>query len=128
MLFRSDVPGESQPFPVAINRTDVIAGYANNGNGTETGFVRAADGTITTFDAQGSAAYAYSINAKGAITGEWFDANDVPHGFVRSAKGKIKSFDPPGAILTEPWSINDNGVIAGDFADSNGYHGFIRTP
>jgi hypothetical protein len=52
------------------------------------GFVRAADGTISDFDAPGSAGTsANSINGEGVIAGAYTDANIVWHGFVRAADG-----------------------------------------
>jgi len=65
--------------------------------------VRAANGTITTFDAPGAGLGGHagtnpmSINTAGAIAGTYRDANLVYHGFVRAANGTITTFDAPGA-------------------------------
>jgi hypothetical protein len=76
----------------AINPKGTIAGAyvdANNGNH---GFVRARDGTITTFDVPDAGAGAFQgtspfgINAQGAITGYYIDASNVGHGFLRTAQ------------------------------------------
>jgi hypothetical protein len=51
------------------------------------GFVRAASGTITGFDAPGatgSGTFAWSINKAGAIAGYYVDKNSVSHGFLRT--------------------------------------------
>jgi hypothetical protein len=49
------------------------------------GFLRAPDGTITTFDSPGSTfTFAAAINPGGVITGGFIDASCVVHGFVRT--------------------------------------------
>ena len=55
-------------------------------------FVRAKDGTITTFDApgagtgpgQGSGIFSEAINPSGAIAGAYIDSSNVFHGFLRT--------------------------------------------
>ena len=77
---------------------------------------------------------AYANNSEGAIVGSYTDKNVVPHGFLRTVDGNIISFDAPGAGLgagldqgTVAYSINDLGVIAGQFEDNNNvFHGFVR--
>jgi hypothetical protein len=110
-----------------INDKGVIAGFYVNGSAVN-GFVRAADGTITTFDPHDSeATEAYGINNKDAVVGFYYTG--TIHGFVRNKAGKVRKFDPPGSTTTEPWGINARGVIAGQYIDSEGiYHGFIRKP
>jgi len=99
-------------------------------------------GTLTEFDvpganpAAGLGTQAFANNDLGVSVGVYTDMNLVPHGFIRAADGKITSFDAPGAGLgagleqgTEAFSINDFGVIAGQFEDPNDvFHGFIRFP
>src|SRR5580704_9787706 len=79
---------------------------------------------------------AFANNAEGTIVGSYTDANVVPHGFLRTPDGHIISFDAPGAGLganlnqgTVAYSINDLGVIAGQFQDASYvFHGFVRYP
>jgi hypothetical protein len=65
--------------------------YIDSGNVCH-GFVRAPDGTITTFDAPGAGTGAWqgtfplTINPAGAVTGYYVDASGVAHGFVRTMK------------------------------------------
>jgi len=133
-----DVPGDSGgtvPYG-GINAAGTITGYYVDASNAWHGFLRSSKGHFTTFSVSG--AYytaAESINAAGATTGWWADANfDAYHGFVRDPHGKITRFDPPGAGKdngqgTVPWSINDAGVISGQYQDTNGvYHGFVRDP
>lgn len=49
------------------------------------------------------------------------------HGFVRDASGNITVIDVPHAFATAAYTINDSGIIAGNFADEHQrYHGFVR--
>ena len=90
------------------------------------GFVRATDGTITTFSASDAGTgpfqgtYAFSINRSGAITGLTIDGNNVFHGYLRATDGTITIFDVPGQGTgpnqgTNAENINSTGVIAGWF-------------
>jgi hypothetical protein len=131
--------------PLSINAAGEIAGsYRDASSGACYGFVRAADGTIATFDAPGASlgtgmfqgTVAGSINDLGVIAGAYGDTNSVVHGFMRSADGTITTFDAPGAgtsgLLvygTAGFSINLSGVIAGTYTDPTSViHGFLLTP
>jgi hypothetical protein len=76
-------------FPQAINPEGEITGYYNDGHNLNRGFLRARNGTITTFDAPGAGTglnqgtLAVGINPEGAITGYYTDATNVNHGFLR---------------------------------------------
>ncbi len=126
---------------LSINKAGTITGLcvlAGTGNVAH-GFVRAADGTVTVFDAPGAGTVKHegtfptSINAGGVITGMVSDTNSVYHGFVRTAAGAFSTFNAPGAKLdldagTVPMSINTAGTITGMYRDSSlVYHGFVRT-
>jgi hypothetical protein len=110
------------------------------------GFVRAADGTFTIFDAPGAGTGALlgtipmSVNTGGSIAGFYVDANLLSHGFVRAANGTITVIDAPNASTagktkkgfnfsgTVAEAINAAGDIVGIYSDTNGvYHGFART-
>jgi hypothetical protein len=79
---------------------------------------------------------ALANNNEGTVIGFYTDENVVPHGFLRTRAGRITSFDAPGAGLgslldqgTVPYSINDEGTIAGQYQDPNNvFHAFIRYP
>ena len=91
------------------------------------GFVRASDGTVTTFDPSGSLyTIAYSINAKGSIAGSYVDSSEVGHGFVRAADGTFTVFDVSGSTGIAPESINVKGAIGGYYLDGSVAHGFLR--
>lgn len=104
----------------------------------------AQEGRIITFDVPGAdltpgdfnGTYPSGINSFGFITGAYQSADTVLHGFLRSPGGKFTTFQAPGADTTAgsyngtfPNSINDLGVITGNYWDANGVsHGFLRSP
>ena len=132
-------------FALSINAGGVIVGYYVDASDGYHGFVRSADGTITTLNAPGAGTgrspltgaslgtRALSIN-DGVIVGYYSDPNEVYHGFMVSASGTITTFNAPraGTTLatgTYPVSINDSGVIVGYYSNPNDvYHGFQLTP
>ena len=99
----------------------MIAGSFQDENYVYHGYIRAANGTITTFDVPGSGCpgnpppsaskgaapsggsgfgsgtEAISIDDAGDVAGNYTDPNCVRHGFVRTANGVITPFDAPGA-------------------------------
>jgi uncharacterized membrane protein len=133
-------PGCARP----INLFGEVAGYYIDANNVVHGYLRSPWGEFTTFDVpgegpQGLNCYAdcsLGLNDFGAITGYYLDANDVFHGYVRSPEGKTTTFDAPGADTnpgdfngTYPNSINDAGVITGNYQDTNStYHAFVLIP
>ena len=108
----------------------------------------AAGGHLIEFDAPGAATtvssacgsycgtFAYANNDEGTVVGTFTDEYVVPHGFLRSSDGQFVIFDAPGAGLgqgldegTVPYTINDYGVVAGQYQDRNlRFHAFIRYP
>ena len=133
-----DVPGALGTLGICINPAGVISGTYFDVSGVVDGYVRAGDGTFTTFAAPGAGTgqtQPLSINPGGAITGWFIDPSNVYHGFVRTPDGTITSFDAPGAdtsgsgLGTFPVSINDQGQITGYYIDANSvFHGFLRLP
>src|SRR6266567_8050559 len=92
-----DVPGAvNGTLAFAINPAGAITGTYFDANFVPHGFLRAHNGSFTTFDAPGaSITEATSINPAGAITGFYFDANFVPHGFLRAHNGSFTTFNLP---------------------------------
>jgi hypothetical protein len=101
-------------------------------------FVRATDGTFTTFDAATYPpcciwSFPSGMNPAGTITGSFNDGFSINHGFVRARDGTITTFDVPGAGTgrnegTAPLGITPKGVIMGLYFDASGTHGFLRSP
>jgi hypothetical protein len=113
-----------------INPAGVITGYYSDASGGTHGFLRAANGTFTTFDAPGAVngtSFLCCITPAGAVAGISFDANFVGHGFLRAPDGTFTSFDPQGSTFTAPSGINPAGTISGLYFDANFVeHGFLR--
>ena len=81
-----DVSGSTGTYADAINGPGAITGWYLDSKSNAHGFVRAADGTYTTFDPKRSAGtdpYG-GINNKGAVAGFYSDANEQQHGFLRT--------------------------------------------
>jgi hypothetical protein len=117
---------QEQPAPHTVNHQPALVQFDAPGAATASSAVCAPQcGTL-----------AYANNDLGAIVGFYTDKNIVPHGFLRTVNGTIVSFDAPGAGLgkgldqgTVAYSINDLGVIAGEFEDSSYVsHAFVRYP
>jgi hypothetical protein len=146
-----DAPGASADgldgggtFPAGINDLGEVSGNYVDANFVVHGFVRRADGRITTFDVRTTCTdnhnppadcafegtYAGNINIIGRVVGTYFGEDGNPHGFWRDADGSITQFDYPGAnFLTEPAGINDSGQITGVVSDPNGViHGLLVNP
>ncbi len=128
--------------PLSINAGGVITGFYVISYVPHApvyhGFVRAANGSIKTFDSPGTGSGNYkgilpiSINSAGVIAGAYGDTNGR-HGFVRATNGTITTFDAPGAAAqgwiqgTAGVSIDDAGDVAGMYTDTNAaLHGFVR--
>jgi hypothetical protein len=77
-------------FPSGISPAGAITGSFNDGFTINHGFLRASDGTVTTFDVPGAGTMKYKnqgtaplgINPAGVIMGLYIDANNVHHGFL----------------------------------------------
>jgi hypothetical protein len=100
------------------------------------GFVRARDGTFTTFDPPGAAssiptavigiAPPPSINPAGTVAGTYIDESGNYHGFLRAKNGAFTTIDAPDATgNTQIYVINPAGVMVGDLFCCTG---FIRYP
>jgi len=121
-----DVPGATSTYATCINSKSVVTGGFVDSGGNE-GFIRAADGTITTFSGQDCNISPASINRKGVITGWCQNREHLKRvvGFVRKLNGTVAEFHiPNGGFNTMPFGINDTGVIAGSYNDG----GFLRFP
>lgn len=138
--------------PLAINSAGVVTGPFRDANSSFHGFVRAADGSMTTFDVPGAGTFTTSgtvplaLDSQGNIVGTYLASDsatgtDMYHGFLRTAAGVITTFDPPGAASpssADVWAkyigtfatcLNDSGMVAGTYSDANGIrHGFLRLP
>jgi hypothetical protein len=100
-------------------------------------------GKVELFAVHGSTVTAcFGLNNRGYAVGTYEVSSGAIRGFLRSPNGEITDIDFPGAPLTpgtapcvgtiagtQPFGINDNGVISGHFWDSEyNEHGFLRYP
>jgi uncharacterized membrane protein len=104
---------------MSINDSMAVTGYYYVSSTVTRGFLRDADGAITTFDVSGGVwTEPESINAAGDITGFYEAVAGVPQGFLRYADGRIITFDPPcnGVChVSVPVGINAFEEIAGNY-------------
>jgi hypothetical protein len=118
------IPGAVGTYPMSINASMVVTGYYSVSATVTRGFLRAADGTITTFSVRnGVQTVPESINDAGEITGFYEDAGGYPLGFLRNADGQVITFDTSCApqyssvsgncLSSLPVSINAFGLIGG---------------
>jgi predicted membrane protein len=108
-----------------INPAGAITGRYCNAAGCH-GFLRAPDGTYTTFDVPAGDTTPDAINPAGTITG-WYCNAAGCHGFLRATDGTFTTFDVPGDVGgTYPGSINPRGMTTGPYIDANNLHGFLR--
>jgi hypothetical protein len=113
------VPGALGTYPTSINGSMEVTGYYNVSSMVARGFLREADGTITTFDVGGGIwTQPEGINAVGNITGFYYEKSGAAvQGFLRYADGRIITFAGNPAIYLGllPVSINDFDEIAGNY-------------
>jgi uncharacterized membrane protein len=125
-----DVSGASGTAADGVNAKGTVVGTYWDRAYTYHGFIRAANGTITTFDAPEGATVmdARTLNRRGTAIG-WYYLGGIYHGFLRTADGKIKTIDPDGSNDASPNAIGDDGIIVGAYSTSSSSytHGFIRT-
>ena len=119
-----------------ITPAGTVGGAYHDPQGFVHAFVRAPDGTFTTFSVPGNIGiYPACINEEGAMTGAYFAPIDAEfHGYVRAPDGTITTFDDPAAAYgkfqgTAGIGINAWGEVVGVYFDANyALHGFIRYP
>jgi hypothetical protein len=131
--------GTTTAWAQCVNSAGAMTGYYFDQNGAAHGYVRAPDGTITTFDAPGAGTgsgqgtYTWAINPAGTTAGASQDNNGVYHGLLRAADGTITMFDAPAAGTgngqgTQAEGIDPTGAVTGYYTDANNVsHGYLRT-
>lgn len=134
----------SGTYPQGINNLGEVTGYYGDANSVFHGFVRRANGQITTFDVPTKCTKTSSppddcafegtfpavVNVLGEIVGTYYGENGNPHGFLREADGTIKKVNAPGAgNFTDIQAIDDFGQMAGYVVDGNVViHGLVVKP
>jgi hypothetical protein len=114
------VPGAAMTNPTSINDSLSVAGTYGSAEGLTGGFVRTADGRITTFDVGQVYTGELQINAVGEIAGVYQDVSGDSRGFTRSANGSITKFNPGGPTgFTDVRAINSRGTVVGIYSTTN---------
>jgi hypothetical protein len=123
------VPGALGTYPMSINNSMTVTGYYYVSPTVTRGFLRDADGNITTFSVRdGVWTEPESINTAGDITGFYEDfpaaqSFGVLHGFIRYADGRTVTFNGPASgnagSQAQPIGINDWGEVVGNFPFPN---------
>lgn len=148
-----DAPNSTMTVPQAINVFGQIAGYYQDANGFQLGFLRKRNGRFTSFEADQSSihfpTFVTDINTRGEIIGYIYHPDGGSPAFLRQTDGTIVLFNggptstPSAAIATEPVprlcagdncvdgtgpiAINALGQITGAFG-AGLYFGFLRQP
>jgi hypothetical protein len=131
-------------FAFGINDLGEIGGWYVDDNEVHHGYLRTPNGRIATFEYSGAGTgfcqgtLSWEMNSWGVTAGHYIDSENVFHGFLRALDGRITPFSVEGAGTvpgecggqgTYVAGINQAGVIAGEYADSNwNDHGYVRTP
>jgi hypothetical protein len=131
-------------YPQAINALGEVTGYYGDSNAVFHGFVRRADGRITTFDFPTTCTktatppedcafegtFPSAVNVLGQVVGTYAGEDGNPYGFLREVDGTIKKVAVPNAgDVLQIQAINDFGQMTGIVTDSNGVdHGVIVKP
>jgi hypothetical protein len=145
-----DVPGSTLTQPTSFTTAFEIAGaFCDRTScpppiglfGGARGFLRASNGTFTTFDAPRGSSGLFpsiyniggqppSVTTTGAIAGTYLDSSGVEHGFLRAGNGVETTIDAPGAAYTEVLAINPSGVVVGDSFNptTSRFLPFLRAP
>jgi hypothetical protein len=126
--------GASSTAAFSINNLNTTAGAYFDSDFLAHGFIRTADGTVTTVDdpnagtGANQGTWAYAINDNGAIAGFYFDSSGIAHAYLRTADGTFTTIDPEGAQGAAAFCINKRGSIGGEFYSNGVEYGFIRHP
>jgi hypothetical protein len=117
----------------AVNSSMVSSGFYIDSSYNNHGFVRAFDGTITSFDVDGpmSQTTATWMNNNGVVVGDYIDqGTGAQNGFALAPDGTLITFGAGTETNdgTTTNSISDKDEVVGDYIDLNGdevFHGFL---
>jgi len=127
------VPGASNTVATALNSSDQVGGFYQGGPHV-VGFVRASNGTITTYDYPGSVpSWLWGISDVSNRGDQWisgyFENPDGSfHGYL-NLNGTYSQIDVPGAKSTTVTGVNVRGWFVGVYQDTLGhYFGYYAKP
>jgi hypothetical protein len=112
--------------PTSINDAGVITGFYGTNLFKFHGFVRAADGTTTTFDAGRGSTAPVGIDGQGRIYGNFTNKHlSATSGFVRQADGTITFFHPEHSKSTRVTAVDAAAGVTGYYRNDVGDIGFL---
>jgi probable HAF family extracellular repeat protein len=118
------------------NERVLLGDFCTDADGGIHGYLRIKPGEfqIVDFPKAGAPCSALRwINERGDIVGVYANTLDEcfafqAHGFLLQ-DGRFTAIDFPGSVFTDAFSINDDGIIVGDYTDKEGVqHGFKAMP
>jgi hypothetical protein len=121
------VPGSSFTVTMGINTGGEITGLYGDSSGQH-GFVRAANGSFTSFDFGSTANFGgpLLINTRGQVAGGYSDQG-IDSGFLREPLGQIIVWGSGSHTGPQPEGMNDLGVIVGfEFGEGGNNVAFER--
>lgn len=104
-----------------INNSGQIVGSFDNGTGTRIGYIRATNGTFTTFSDGDQFTEPMKINKAGEAAGFAFDSAQGHTSFVY-AQGTIVPISQSGTVETDVFGVNDDDVLVGGVIPAAGSH------
>ncbi len=108
-----------------INDKGDIVGIYEESDGSGSGFLLTSDGTFTAISGPAPGGDANGINSRGQIVGS-YSVSGVRYGFLLSRGEYTGMIVFPGAIVTNPFGITDDGQhIIGAYWQSGVRHGFV---
>ena len=120
------IPNSTFVIAQGMDGAGQVVGSAFFADGSQSGFLRQPDGTLSLFRVNGSQTRARGINNNGVITG--FISGGAS-AFVGNSSGFQLLQASPTAQATYAEGINDGGQICGFYIDAAGTtHGFIASP
>ncbi|HVZ92092.1 MAG TPA: hypothetical protein VG843_10605, partial [Rhizomicrobium sp.] len=122
-----DPSGSTSTYAGYINKAGAIAGDYLDESGVGHGFLRAPDGTFTTFDAPVAGASAVSVtglNDRDEVIGIYDVDGGGPYSFLRRTDGSVVEIG--SGPNYSAYAINNKGIVIGWYQDSRSVHGFIR--
>jgi hypothetical protein len=113
-----DVPGASATFATGINdKGDIVGSYSDPESGQQRGFV-IFGGTLTKLDCPQAPSTWRAINNQRQIVGYYLDSQNNSHGLLTENSSCLQ-IDYPGTNVTVVNSINDRGVVLGDYVQGD---------
>ena len=129
-----DVPGAVITYADDMNVAGTLVGSYVDADGVYHGYMRAADGSYTTFDVPGSISnleylFVNAISDAGVIVFRAKNADDVERSYVLRPNGEPTELRVPGSITTVARDIDTKGGIVGYYDTMDGRRlGFIARP